>query len=97
MRIKNDINSTLTKITALLEHIDPDVHYNEWVRVLMVIFNETGGAEAGFELADAWSSNGYKYKGEKDIRAKWRGFKLDVANPVTMGTLVRMAGKAAYV
>jgi len=97
MRIKNDINSTLTKIAALLEHIDPDVHYNEWVRVLMVIFNETGGAEVGFELADAWSSNGYKYKGENDVRAKWRGFKLDVANPVTMGTLVRMAGKAAYV
>lgn len=97
MHIKKDINLTLAKIAALLEHIDPDVHYGDWIRVLMAIFNETGGAEAGFELADAWSSNGYKYKGEKDVRAKWRGFKSDVANPVRMGTLVRMAGKAAYV
>ena len=91
MRIKKDINSTLTKITALLEHIDPDVGYHEWIRVLMVIFHETDGAEAGFELADAWSSNGYKYKGVKDVRAKWRCFKPHIANPVKMGTLVRMA------
>ena len=91
MRIKKDINSTLTKITALLEHIDPDVGYHEWIRVLMVIFHETDGAEAGFELADAWSSNGYKYKGVKDVRAEWRCFKPRIANPVKMGTLVRMA------
>ena len=88
---KNDINSTLAQISALLEHIDPDVRYSDWIRVLMVIFNETGGLEAGFELADSWSSKGYKYKGEKDVRGKWRGFKLDVAKPVRIGTLVRMA------
>lgn len=91
MRIKKDINSTLTKITALLEHIDPDVGYHEWIRVLMVIFHETDGDEAGFELANHWSSRGYKYKGEKDVRAKWRCFKPHIANPVKMGTLVRMA------
>ena len=87
---KNDIEARLKKISELLQYIDPDVHYGEWIRVLMVIFNETGGSEAGFELADAWSSNGYKYKGEKDVIAKWRGFKLGIANPVKMGTLVRM-------
>lgn len=97
MGTKSDIGSRLVKMASLLEHIDPDLHYNEWIRVLMVIFHETNGAEAGFELADAWSSNGYKYKGEKDVRAKWRYFKLDVAHPVRMGTLVRMAGRAALV
>ena len=91
MRIKKDINSTLTKISELLAHIDPDVDYHEWIRVLMVIFHETDGAEAGFEMADYWSSQGYKYKGEKDVRAKWRCFKPHIANPVKMGTLVRMA------
>ena len=91
MRIKKDINSTLTKISELLAHIDPDVDYHEWIRVLMVIFHETDGAEAGFEMADYWSSQGYKYKGEKDVRAKWRCFKPHIANQVKMGTLVRMA------
>lgn len=91
MRIKKDINSTLTKIAELLAHIDPDVGYDEWIRVLMVIFHETDGDEAGFQLADYWSSQGYKYKGEKDVRAKWRYFKPHIANPVKMGTLVRMA------
>ena len=88
---KTDMEARLEKISKLLQDIDPDVHYGEWIRVLMVIFNETGGAEAGFELAYAWSSNGFKYKGEKDVRSKWRGFKLGIANPLKMGTLVRMA------
>jgi len=87
---ENDIEARLEKISELLQYIDPDVHYAEWIRVLMVIFNETGGSETGFELADAWSSNGYKYKGEKDVRARWRCFKPHIANPVKMGTLVRM-------
>lgn len=91
MRIKKDINSTLTKIAALLVPIDPDVAYHDWIRVLMVIYHETDGDEAGFKLADDWSSHDYKYKGEKDIRAMWRGFNPNIANPVKMGTLVRMA------
>lgn len=95
MNNKNDSNSILPKITALLEHIDPDVHYDEWIRVLMVIFYETKGSQAGFELADYWSSQGYKYKGVRDVRARWRCFKPNIANPVRMGTLVRMAKMAA--
>lgn len=95
MKVEHDTNAKLMKIHALLKHIDPDVHYCDWIRILMVIFYESGGSEEGFELADYWSSQGYKYKGEKDIRSKWRHFKPDYAKPVRIGTLVRMAGMAA--
>ena len=92
MSTKNDSSSKLTKLTSLLEQIDPDVHYGDWIRALMVIFYETGGSDDGFELADYWSSKGDKYKGTKDVRARWRCFKPHIANPVRMGTLVWMAG-----
>ena len=95
MKDNTDTNSKLTKIAALLEHIDPDIHYNDWIRVLMVIFYETQNSQAGFELADYWSSQGYKYKGVKDVRARWHCFKPNIKNPVKMGTLVRMASIAA--
>ena len=95
MKVDQDSSSKLMKIHALLKHIDPDLVYSDWIRVLMVIYYETNGSEEGFDLADYWSSKGNKYKGEHDVRAKWRHFKPDYARPVKMGTLVRMAGMAA--
>lgn len=82
---------TIVKLAVQLSQIDPDVGYGDWMRALMVIFYETGGSEEGFELADEWSSGGCKYRGTKDVRSTWRGFKPDYPNPVRMGTLIRMA------
>jgi hypothetical protein len=36
----------------------------------MAIYHETGASEKGFELANAWSSKGKKYKGQREIRVK---------------------------
>lgn len=80
----------LAKLMMLLEHIDPDCGYSEWLQVLMAIHHETGGSEEGLELADAWSSKGKKYKGSSDIRAKYRSFQLDTNNPITIATLKKM-------
>ena len=52
-----------TDISTLREfvyQIDPDSEYGTWITVLMVIFNETGNSEEGFQLADRWSSEGYE-------------------------------------
>jgi hypothetical protein len=83
-------------MASLLEWIDPDTYYGEWITVLMVIFNETGGSEAGFELADLWSRKGDKYKGEKDVRKYWRGLKPNPRKQVGMGTLVRISRMSDY-
>ena len=84
-------SKTIATLAALLNHIDPDVGFDDWMRVLMVIFYETSGSEDGFELADTWSSEGCKYKGTKDVRRMWRCFKPDHPKPVRIGTLIRMA------
>jgi len=83
--------ANLERVRQLLEQLDPDLPYAGWLRVLMGIYHESGGSEEGFEIANAWSSLGQKYKGEKEIRSKWRSFTLKLRRPVTIGTLISMA------
>lgn len=87
-------DALLTKIQSLLNHIDPDIGYDGWRNVLMAVYHEARGSDEGLALVDLWSSKGTKYKGTKDIETKWRSFRLDVPNPVTIGTLIKMARDA---
>jgi hypothetical protein len=79
------------KIGALLKWIDPDCGYEDWLHVGMAIFHQTQGADEGRDLFDSWSSKGKKYGGRRDIETKWKSFRPDVANPVTIATLVKKA------
>ncbi|WP_350601457.1 PriCT-2 domain-containing protein [Pseudomonas sp. 65/3-MNA-CIBAN-0223] len=83
----------LKQLQDLLEHISPDVGYQDWVHVLMALCHETQGSEDGLALADRWSSQGSGYKGEKEIEAKWRSFNLGQSNPLTIATLIKMAAE----
>lgn len=82
------------EIMALLEHIDPNCGYEYWLHVLMAVFHETAGSNDGLALADMWSSKGSGYKGTKEIEIKWRSFRADTPNPVTIATLIKMAHDA---
>lgn len=86
----------LDELGHLLNQLDADCHYGNWIRVLMAVFHETGGHESGFRLVDAWSSHGDKYKGEHDVRRHWRGLKDDLDTPVTMGTLRWMVRRSTH-
>ena len=82
--------ANLERVRQLLDQLDPDLPYAGWLRALMGIYHESGGSEEGFEIANEWSSQGQKYKGEKEVRAKWRSFTLKLRRPVTIGTLIQM-------
>jgi len=84
----------IEKIAALLEFIDPSCGREDWLHVLMAIFHATQGSEAGLELANDWSSHGSTYKGRRDIETQWRSFRSDHPNPITVGTLIKMAREA---
>lgn len=86
--------TALPVLVKLLDAIAPDCPYPDWLSVLMGIFYETGGSDAGLELADSWSSKGKSYKSRAEIEAKWRSFRGNVANPVTVATLVARARDA---
>jgi len=79
-----------TKLSALLEYLDPDSGYNNWLSILMAIYHETGGSEEGFQLANQWSSKGKTYKDSDEIRLKWNSFKSGSDNPITIATLYKM-------
>lgn len=87
----------LSEINSLLDRIDPDCGYEDWLHVLMAVFHETKGSDSGLALINNWSSSGKKYKGKAEIVNKWASFKQNVGHPITMGTLIRMANQKDYV
>ena len=78
------------KIYAALYCIDPDDDYDIWVKVGMAIHYESGGGKAGYKLFHTWSKRGKKYNAD-DWPSKWDSFSQDSNNPVTKGTLFRIA------
>lgn len=87
----SETTTDITKLSQLLEHIDPDCGYEDWLHVLMAVYHETGGSDEGLELAVAWSRNGKSYKDRADVEAKWKSFRGSVDKPITVGTLIAMA------
>lgn len=77
-------------LTALLNQLDPGCGYLDWFRILAAIFHHTGGSDDGFAIANAWSSTSIKYKGEKEILAKWHSLDLDHPHAITIGSLIKM-------
>jgi len=87
---RESVGTSLEKLEAVLNCIDPDCGYLDWTRVSMGIYHETNGSDEGLALFDRFSFKGKKYPGSKIIETKWRSFR-NVPSPVTMGTLIKMA------
>ena len=76
---------------ALLDRIDPDIGYEDWLRVGMGLHHEFG--DEGLALWDDWSSRGSKYPGSVGgLEAHWRSFGRHSGPVVTMRTVHKMAG-----
>jgi len=87
----------IARLSDCLVQIDPCCNYGDWFRVLAAIFYETKGSEAGFELADRWSSCSSNYRGTKDVRRQWKYLRLDIRRPITIRTLRRMAAEGVAI
>lgn len=62
---------TPDKVAEALTYINPDLPYDEWVRVLMAVHDEFG--DSGFDLADQWSATGSKYRAG-EVEGKFKSF-----------------------
>ncbi len=78
------------QVQEILDLIDPDVTYDDWVRVGMGLHHTFGGGQTGLDMWDCWSSNGAKYKPD-ECDHKWQTFGKR-ENPVRLGTLIKLAG-----
>ncbi len=81
------------QLSSLLQMIDPDIDYDLWLKAGLAIHHETRGSNEGFEIWDAWSAKGYKYKAG-EMRQKWKSFKGSTGEPVTIATLKKLAREA---
>jgi len=92
---------TVELIREALFKIDPDSGYSDWLSVAPALVHqsaELGNGEELYALFDEWSSQGTKYKGPEDTRAKWDSFRAHTTNraPVTIHTLFHLAKKAGW-
>lgn len=90
--LKRRVNHASTEqLEVVLDQLDPNCSYPEWITVLMAVCYETGKSEDGFQLIDAWSSRSFKYPGTEKVRRYWKYLDPDRSRPITIGTLKWMA------
>lgn len=76
-------------VQYMLSFLDPDMSYDEWLKVGMALHAEG----YGLGVWDAWSAKGKKYS-TGECQRKWKGF--DGSGSVSIGTLIYIAKQAGY-
>ena len=71
-----------------LGFIDPDIDYDDWVRVGQALHDAFEGSDEGLNLWDVWSSDGEKYQ-LGDCTDRWPNFTL--GGGISWGTIVSIA------
>lgn len=79
-------NASLVRADEILKYVD-NQDYQTWISVGMALKSEFG--DAGFNLWDAWSANGFSQHNSRECKAKWRSFKN--IRSITMGTIMHHA------
>lgn len=78
-----------------LSQVDPDCAYYDWIEIAAALRHQFSPhkAEEAYELFDEWSSEGTKYAGEDDTRAKWKSLRATPHGrmPVTIRSLLLKA------
>ncbi len=65
-----------------------DLHWEEWNRIGMALYQATAGA--GFEIFDEWSRRSRKYD-QKNTRERWEGIRRSPPNRIGDGLIFRLA------
>ena len=94
-------NLGVEDVRDALEAIDPDCNYRVWTEVACALrhqFSNEGEAREAFDLFDAWSARGIKYRGVKETACKWRSFRpyAKGRNPVTVRSLFKHSMDAGW-
>lgn len=92
---------TLEDAKEALEHLDPDMVYNEWLEIAAALrhqFPHEPEATEAYEAFDAWSSKGEKYVDSDDTAAKWKSLRPNPKGraPVTIRTIFHKAQEAGW-
>ena len=77
-----EVQHSFASLATWLEHQDPNIDYDEWVKVGMKLHDATGGSEEGLNLWDDWSKGATRkrkngmpvYEGRSSLRVHWVSF-----------------------
>jgi hypothetical protein len=79
-----------SKVTDALNYIDPaTLEYDQWRNIGFALHHELG--DDGKCLFDSWSKTDVARYSSEVIDRFWQGIKEDPENPVTVGTIIKMA------
>lgn len=81
------------EVEEILDWIDPDVPYKDWLAVLMALHGHFNGSAEGFALADAWSAKGAKYRAG-DVASRWAGLRPTVGPKGALAAACALAAQA---
>lgn len=94
---KPPCNFSIDQILMDLEVLDPDLPYDDWIKVGMALYHQFRGTNVGLDLFEKWSAKGTTYTPESTTNspeAKWKTFRNDPdRNPVTFATVHMMANE----
>jgi len=86
---------TTEQAQAMLATLDPDMDYQEWIKVGQALKTQFGAV--GGQLFHDWSAQGSKFPGKDALAQTWRTLgKGATSNPVTMRSIITMAQEAGY-
>jgi hypothetical protein len=86
---------TTDQAQAMLDTLNPDLDYHEWIKVGQALKTQFG--DAGGTLFLEWSAKGSKFPGRDALAQTWRTLgKGATSNPVTMRSVIAMAQDAGY-
>jgi len=77
------------KAKAILEFVDPNLSYEDWMKVIFAVVSKFGQTQESINLLDEWSSKGDTYKGPEEICYKVSTIKD--AGGITFGTVRHFA------
>ncbi len=78
-------------LVPLLDYIDPDCSYGEWVNVGMALKKEGYSCK----VWDEWSRRGSKYN-DGECLQKWATFNEETDSPITGATITQMAKNGGW-